>query len=59
MGNMILKILLGLLTKLVTTRFVARISVRLLWFLSNLTKTDLDNGAVEDIAEVLDVYDFK
>ena len=59
MANMVLKILLGLLTKLVTTTFIARIAVRLLWFLSNLTKTELDNGAVDDIAEALEVYDYK
>jgi len=59
MGNAILKILLGLLTKLLTERFVARLTVRLLYFLAVQTPFKVDDGIVDDIAEGLGITDYK
>ena len=59
MGNMILKILIGLLTKLVTEKFVARLTVRLLYFLAVQTPFAIDDKVVDDIAEGLGITDYK
>ena len=59
MGNAILKILLGLLTKLLTERFVARLTVRLLYFLAVQTPFAIDDKVVDDIAEGLGITDYK
>ena len=59
MGNMILKILIGLLTKLVTERFIARVTVRLLYFLAIQTPFAVDDKLVDEIATGLGVTDYK
>ena len=59
MGNMILKILLGLLTKLVTEKFIARVTVRLLYFLAVRTPFSIDDKVVDEIAEGLGITDYK
>jgi len=56
---MILKILIGLLTKLVTEKFVARLTVRLLYFLAVQTPFAIDDKVVDDIAEGLGITDYK
>ena len=59
MQNMILKIIMGLITRLLTEKFIARFTVRLLWWLAVATPFKVDDGIVEDIAEGLGVEDFK
>jgi len=59
MTNAIIKIILGLVTRLLTEKFIARLTVRLLWFLAVRTPFKVDDGVVDDIAKGLGVEDFK
>ena len=59
MQNLILKMLMALLTKLLTEKFIAKVTVRLLWFLAVATPFKVDDGLVDDIAEGLGVTDYK
>lgn len=59
MQNLILKMLMALLTKLLTEKFIAKVTVRLLWFLAVQTPFKVDDGLVDDIAEGLGVTDYK
>ena len=59
MQNVILKIIISLITKILTENFVAKMTVRLLWQLSQMTDSKVDDGIVTDIAEALGVDDYK
>ena len=59
MQNMIIKMIIGLVTRLLTEKFIARLTVRLLWFFASQTENKVDDGIVHDIAEALGVTDYK
>jgi len=59
MQNLLLKMAVVILTKLLTESLVSKLTVRFLWYLSQKTETKLDDGIVDDIAKALDVTDYK
>lgn len=59
MSAMLLKLLSGLLFKLLTEGFFYKLLVRLAWQASQLSSNTLDDGVVEDIAKNLGVEDYK
>ena len=59
MGNVLIKMIMALITRLLTEKFIAKLTVRLLWFLAVQTPFKIDDGIVEDIANGLGVEDYK
>ena len=59
MQNLIIKMIIGLITKLLTEKFLAKLTVRLLYFLAIQTPFALDDKVVDDIAEGLGITDYK
>lgn len=49
----------GLLAKLLTEGFVYKVMIRGLWWASQKTTNEMDDGMVEDAAKALNVTDYK
>lgn len=56
---MLIKMGLAILTKLLTEKFLSKVTVHSLWFLSKLTSNKLDDKVTAAVAESLDVTDYK
>ena len=50
---------MAILTKLLTDKFLAKVLIRLMWYVAEKTPFKLDDGIVEDTAKALDVTDYK
>jgi len=59
MQAMLIKMGLAILTKLLTEKFLSKVTVHSLWFLSKLTSNKLDDKVTAAVAESLDVTDYK
>ena len=59
MQDLIIKIGMAMLTKLLTDKFLAKVLIRLMWYIADKTPFLLDDGIVEDTAKALDVTDYK
>ena len=59
MQNILIKMGLAILTKLITEKFLSRIFVHTGWYLAQKTKNKLDDKIVGTCAKALDVKDYK
>lgn len=59
MQKALIDILMAIITRLLTERFISKMTVRALWWLSQLTSNEMDDGIVTDIAKALGVEDYK
>lgn len=53
------KLMWGLIAKLLTEGFVYKVLIRGLWWASQKTNNEMDDGMVEDAAKALGVEDYK
>ena len=59
MQNLILKLVIAMVTKLLTERSVSKLTIRMLWAIAEKTPFEVDNGVIEDIAKTLEIKDYK
>ena len=59
MQKVLIDLLMTIITKLLTERFISKLTVRALWWLSQLTTNTVDDGIVADVAAALKVEDYK